>query len=359
MKIAIFSDTYLPTINGVSYAVKNWKDELEDRGHSVTVVCPEPGNSPSNVTLKAFSLPVYKGYYASIYPPRDHDFSQYDAVHINSFFMTGYYGYRMAKKHDIPLVSTVHTPITEYLDYVTESSTLQKIIGGGYRRWEARVLKKSDHRVALSDYMENYIKDVTGGKDVERLSNGVNTSFFEEKSTERFREKYDIEKEKIIGYTGRLSEEKRVEELIEVAEKFDGQVIIGGDGPAREEYEELNEKENVKFLGFLDRGELPEFYSVLDLLIFPSRVENDPLTLLEANACRTPVVGARAAGLKDSIKEGENGYLYSPGDIEDLKDKIDKAYAELDELSNSSRKVARERSIAGTVDKLLELYQRK
>lgn len=358
MKIALFTDTYLPTVNGVSYAVESWKEELERRGHSVTVFCPAPGRDDSDATFKSFEIPFYDGYHAAYYPP-ENDISDFDAIHINSFFLVGYWGYRAARKHNLKLVSVVHTPIKEYLNYVTGSKTLQRIIGRLYQVWESRMLKRSDTCIALSDHMESHIEEMTGRDDVERLTNGVNTRFFHPQKTDSFRERYDVKSQKVIGYTGRLSSEKRVGELIEFAEQFEGEVLIGGDGPQRDKLEQKVESENVKFLGFLDREELPEFYSVIDLFVFPSRVENDPLTVLESTACGTPVIGADAAGLKDSIQEGKNGYLYEPGDIGDLADKIGKGYGNLPELSKGALRHSKKNSIAKTVDRLIELYSNR
>lgn len=357
MKIAIFTDTYLPTVNGVSYAVKSWKEEMESRGHEVDIVCPAPGDSDEDITFRSFEVPLYEGYYAGYIPPLRKDFSDYDVFYLNSFFMIGYYGYRKAKKNDITLVSIVHTPIEEYLDYVTSWKPGKILLKKVYNYWESRILSASSTGVALSDYMEEHIHSLTDECNIVRLSNGVNTEFFRPVETSDFREKYSITGEKIIGFTGRLSSEKRVEELVKFAERFEGEVIIGGDGPCREECERLVEKGNVRFLGFLDREDLPAFYSSIDAFIFPSRAENDPLTVLEANACGTPVIGADAAGLKDSISEGENGYLYSPGDLNDLGEKLEKAYSEIENISDSSLEFARRKSIASTVDDLLELAE--
>ena len=356
MRIAIFTDTYLPTVNGVSYAVESWKNELERQGHEVDVFCPE-ADEEGKTRTRSVPIPFYDGYHAAIAPPLNHDFSDYDAIQINSFFLLGYYGYRVAQKHDIPLMSVVHTPISEYLNYVTNIGPIQDILSISYRKWEGRILESSDIRVALSDYMEAHIKEITGGKDVERLTNGVNTIFFSPESTDSFRKKYDIDSEKVIGYTGRLSSEKRVDELIKFSEDFDGEILIGGDGPERERYEDLAETDNISFLGFMDREELPEFYSTVDLFIFPSRVENDPLTVLESNACGTPVIGADAAGLKNSIDEGNNGYRYEPGNINDMEEKIGKAYENLESLHTGSLESAGQRSVKKTAERFIELYR--
>lgn len=356
MKIAIFTDTYLPTVNGVSYAVKSWKEELESRGHEVDVVCPSPGEGSEEITFRSFEIPFYDGYYAGYIPPR-RDFSNYDVFYINSFFTVGSYGYRKAVKNDVKIVSIVHTPIEEYIDYLTSFKPLKYLIKTLYHKWEGRILSNSHAAVALSEYMENHINELTDSCKVKRLSNGVNTEFFEPKNEEQFKKKFNIKSEKIIGFTGRLSSEKRVDELIKFAKRFDGEIIIGGDGPYRERYEEMVDSENIKFLGFLDREDLPGFYSSLDAFIFPSRAENDPLTVLEANACGTPVIGANAAGMTDSIIEEENGYLYEPGDIDSLEKKLEKAYQNLGYLSESTVSFANKKSISNTVDDLIELVE--
>jgi len=356
MKIAIFTDTYLPTINGISYATKNWKEELERRGHEVDIVCPEAKECPSNKTFKSFEIPFYKNYYAGYYPPGE-DFSDYDIIHLNSFFTVGFYGYLVAKRNDIRLVSVVHTPIEEYTEYVTSIKPIQNILGSAYKRFESFILKRSDVRIGLSDYMEERIESITGKDDIKRLNNGVNTKFFKPVEDKAFRGKHGIESEKIVGYLGRLSSEKRVDELIRFGEKYEMNVLIGGDGPHKDKLESMSSSDKTRFLGFVERDEIPSFYSVIDLMIFPSTVENDPLTVLEANACGTPVIGAEAAGLKDSIKEGINGYLYDPENLEDLKEKVEEAFDELPKLSKSSIEEAESNSISKTVDDLLGYYK--
>ena len=127
----------------------------------------------------------------------------------------------------------------------------------------------------------------------------------------------------------------------------------------REKYEDIcTDKDNITFLGFLDREELPKLYTVMDVFVFFSRVEAEGLVVLEANACNTPVVGANAKGLKSSIENDSNGYKYEPGNIDDLRQKLDKVYGNLDTLSESSREKASEKSVSSSVRKLVENYRK-
>ncbi len=357
MKIAYFSDTYLPTVNGISYAIHSWKEELKRRGHEATIVCPAPGQDEDDVTFRSISFPFYQGFRASVFPPIKHDFSDYDIVHINSFFGAGLYGMWAAKKHDLPLISTVHTPIEEYLDYVSSSKIFQKFAYSIYHEWETYMINKSQLCLTPTDAVKAEIED-TVLKDVEVISNGVDTAFFQPVDDSRFREDFDITADRVIGYTGRLGKEKRLEELIAVASEFDGQIIIGGDGPMRERYETMaRDHDNVRFLGFLDRERLPELYSCLDLFVFPSRVETEGLVALESNACGTPVIGADMGGLQNTVQDGHNGYRYTPGNIEELHETIEKAYDELDELENGAMEAASQKSLGQTVDRLLDHYE--
>ncbi|MFB6216620.1 MAG: glycosyltransferase [Candidatus Aenigmatarchaeota archaeon] len=82
--------------------------------------------------------------------------------------------------------------------------------------------------------------------------------------------------------------------------------------------------------------------TTLDVFVFPSRVEAEGLVVLESNACETPVVGANAKGLKSTIEDDVNGYKYEPGNIDNLRDKVEKVYSDLEELKRSSVEKAEE-----------------
>lgn len=358
MKVAFLTDTYLPTINGVTYTIYNWKNELESQGHEVDVVCPSPGNEDENILFRSVRFPFYEGFRAPVLPPLSHDFSDYDVIHVHSFFLAGAYGYYLSWKHDIPLVTHVHTPIEDFLDYVSESSIFEKLVETFYTRWEDHVIEASDLSITPTGGRKEDVRDRVD-QEVKVLTNGVDMDFFSQGGEDKFRERYGIESEKVIGYTGRLGKEKRLEELFELADDFEGEIVVGGDGPMREKYEEIcKEKDNVKFLGFIDREELPQLYTTMDVFVFPSRVEAEGLVVLESNACGTPVVGADAKGLKSSIQNDINGYKYEPGDTEDLRDKLDKAYSNLGEISESAREKVKEKSVSSSVKELVESYRK-
>jgi glycosyltransferase involved in cell wall biosynthesis len=189
------------------------------------------------------------------------------------------------------------------------------------------------------------------------FSNGIDTEYFRPADGEAFRKDFNIPKGKVIGYTGRHSTGKHLEDMIAYADRFDGMVLIAGDGPLTDKYKELAAgKKNIRFLGFFPRDRLCQFYSLLDLFIMPSTVETEGLVVLEANACGTPAVGADAMALKSTIKEGVNGYHYEPGDIDDMARVIEKAYKDRARLAKGAKEFVKDRSAANTAKKLVQIY---
>ncbi|MCU6361234.1 glycosyltransferase, partial [Enterobacter quasiroggenkampii] len=106
--------------------------------------------------------------------------------------------------------------------------------------------------------------------------------------------------------------------------------VMVGSGKEDEEAKQLIERLGVGHLiskiSMLDQKELVSVYSTIDVFIFPSEREGESLGLvgLEAMACRTPVIGSDLAGIKTYVREGDNGYLFKPGDIDHLKECIKK-----------------------------------
>jgi len=145
-----------------------------------------------------------------------------------------------------------------------------------------------------------------------------------------------------ILFTGRLTEDKGVDVLIEIIryinEKLKIQNIkftITGSGPLEDRINAIAQKyNNVNFLGFVDINVLPKIYANANLFLIPSKMEGMPLRLLEAQSCGLPVVGSKIFGILDVVINGKTGYLMNVGDIKGFAESI-KKYYEL--WCNSSR----------------------
>lgn len=360
-RVAAFTDTYLPTVNGVTYTVKGWRDHWEDRGGQMDVVYPNSDHEPDPGEYPVGSLPFpfYEGFRVSL--PRIPDaVNGVDVVHAHTPFGVGVGGLRLARKEDAPLVASYHTPTSEYAEYLTVNVTVEKMLrraATGYERW---FLNRADAVIVPSAETGRHVSDVVGvDSSVEVVPNGVDTDFFQPDPGD-FRERYELPDGPLVGYTGRHGYEKRLPRIVEAVDRLDREVtlVFGGDGPARDDLEERAAGADVdaRFLGFLDREELPAFYATLDIFAFPSPVETQGLVALEANACGTPVAGVDAGALADTIEDGENGYTARAGNVDAFRDVIARTLDERDSLRETCLARRDDMSVDAAIDILAGVY---
>jgi len=131
---------------------------------------------------------------------------------------------------------------------------------------------------------------------------------------------------KYLLYAGKLTKEKGVMTLLKAVTGLDLSLKIVGDGPLRSEYEGYvreNQLNNVTFEGFKSGEELKSYFRYAAFHIVPSEwYENAPMTVIEAFAYGKPVIGGRIGGIPEMVLEGETGFLFTPGDHDELREKI-------------------------------------
>ncbi|GGL60158.1 glycosyltransferase [Halocalculus aciditolerans] len=358
--VAAFTDSYLPTVNGVTYTVRTWRDRWRARGGRMDVVYPasahdpEPGEHP----VPAASFPFYEGFRVGT-PTVPDAVADVDVVHAHTPFALGLAALRLARRHDNPLVATYHTPASEYADYVAPDAA-SGAVSAVSRRYERWFLDRADLVLTPSETTARDLRrDLGVTTPVRALPNGVDTDFFRPTPSEAFRDRHDLPDGPLVGYTGRHGHEKELDDLVRAATHLDAPVVFGGDGPARDELHDLAADLDVDahFLGFLDRDELPAFYSALDVFAFPSPVETEGLVALEANACGTPVVGVDAGALADTVDHGTTGYRYPRGDTTAFADAIQRALADERHLAENCLDARDDISVDHAIDTLETLYR--
>jgi len=360
--VAAFTDTYLPTVNGVTYTVKSWREAWESRGHTMDLVYPKASDydpSSGEYPVRSVRFPFYEGYRLGA-PQVPEGVTDADIVHAHTPFGVGLSGLRLARSKDLPLVASYHTPTSEYAEYISFNGAVERTVRRWARSYERWFFGRADLVIAPSERAREHILNVVGiDTDVAIVANGVDTDQFRPVDTDAFRERYDISDGPVIGYTGRHGHEKCLSDILAAADGMDVTVLFGGDGPAREELQARADTLDldVRFLGFLDREELPAFYSTLDVFAFPSPVETQGLVALEANACGTPVVGVDSGALSDTIVNDGTGYRYPQGDIEAFRDQLERALAERERLSQSCLDRRERLSVDHSVDRLEDLYE--
>jgi 1,2-diacylglycerol 3-alpha-glucosyltransferase len=361
--VAAFTDTYLPTVNGVSYTVQTWRDRWRDRGGRMDIVYPgsdEYDPEPGEHSVGSLPFPMYEGFRLGI-PTIPDAVADVDLVHAHTPFAVGLGGVRLARREDLPLVTSYHTPTAEYAEYLSSQPGVERRIERLAERYERWFLSRSDAIICPSaDTKARVDRNVTIDTPAVVIPNGVDTDFFAPAGADAFRERYDLPDGPLIGYTGRHGYEKNLSEFLYAADGVDATVVVGGDGPAREELEELAGDLDIdaQFLGFLPREDLPGFYSALDAFVFPSPVETQGLVALEANACGTPVVAVDAGALSDTVEDGVNGYHYAHGDVAACRDTIRRVLDERASLSAACLDRREGISVDHAVEELATLYDR-
>jgi len=359
-RVATFTDTYLPTVNGVTYTVETWRDRWRARGGHMDVVYPESDHEPGpdEYPVRSLPFPFYDGYRLGM-PEIPSGVRKADLVHAHTPFSLGMAGQRLANKIDVPLVASYHTPTGEYAEYVAFNGLLESAVQSSAEQYERWFLDRAEMVIAPSERTAAYIRDLGVDGRVTALSNGVDIDFFAPPEESDFRDRYDLPEGPLVGYTGRHGHEKCLGDILTACEGLDVTVVLGGDGPAREELEQAAATTDldVRFLGFLDRAELPELYAAMDVFAFPSPVETQGLVALEANCCGTPVAAVDAGALSDTVEDGITGYSYEKDDMDGFQRAIERVLDDQERLEANCLDRREAVSVEHAVDELADIYE--
>ena len=318
MKIAFFTETFLPKVDGIVTRLTKTIEFLTKNGDEVIVFCPEgcPDSykGATIVGVAAMPLPLYPELKLGLPGPAVSDKLEAfkpDLIHVVNPAVLGLGGIWLAKTNNIPLIASYHTHLPKYLEHYG-MGMLEPLL------WE---LLKAAHNQALlnlctSTAMVNELED----KGIQRTAlwqRGVDTENFRpelrsEKMREKLFGKYQ-NTDSLLIYVGRLSAEKQIERIKPVLDNIPGACLaLVGDGPYRGQLEKIFENTKTNFIGYLSGEELASAYASGDIFLFPSSTETLGLVLLEAMAAGCPVIGANKGGIPDIINNGINGCLYNP-----------------------------------------------
>jgi glycosyltransferase involved in cell wall biosynthesis len=133
----------------------------------------------------------------------------------------------------------------------------------------------------------------------------------------------------VVGWIGRMTGVKRTHDVLLALKRLrehdvDAALCMVGDGPDREPIErhasELGVIRHCYFLGYQE--EVGQYYAAFDAMVLPSGNEGTPVSAIEALASGRPVVATRVGGVPDVVRDGEDGFLVAPGDVEQLADRL-------------------------------------
>ncbi len=370
MRIAMLTDSYYPTRDGVVTSITTIRKSLEDLGHEVWVVAPDPGedkrvNDDRVLWLRSVSFKTYKGYFIPVLPSADYSRMRdldLDVIHVHGVATMAVRGLILAHYLKIPAVMTFHTMVDDVMQQYSPIRLPEGKLRGMVWLYLKNAMKRMDAVIAPTEAIG---KELTGHSQKIRLlrviPTGVNTSAFRPGlDGGRFIEKYGLNDGRMVLFVGRISFEKEIDMAIHAMKNVDGaSLIIAGAGPQKEELEglvrDLGMENKVKFLGFVPDADLPYAYAAADAAISCSRFETQGLSILEAMASGLPCACRNARAFTSIIRDGENGFLFE-GE-EECTAAIEKALNAGDEVKNASRETARGCSAELSVEKTVDLYK--
>ncbi|MED3933525.1 glycosyltransferase family 1 protein [Priestia megaterium] len=330
MRIALFTDTFAPEVNGAAKTLYQFTQYVKSKQIPIQVFAPEFAHDQSFSTYvhRSPSMPFF------LYPNSRFSLpnvlkikKQLQAfnpsiIHLATPFTMGLCGSYYGKRLGVPLVGSYHTNFNDYLShYELEKMRvpLQK-----YMKWFYKPVQKI---FAPSEVTKQQLEE-QGFHNVAIWARGVNHKLFHP-HYDRFdiRIKYNIKKPYILTYVGRLAKEKNADFLMKIARSLPDHIrhqihwVIVGDGPLKEQMQQ-QASEHMTFTGFLEGKQLAHIYSSSDLFVFPSETETFGNVVLESLASGTPVVAANAGGVKQMVQHGRNGYLCKPHSLEEFSSAI-------------------------------------
>ncbi|MFC0274236.1 glycosyltransferase family 4 protein [Metabacillus herbersteinensis] len=330
MRVAIFTDTFAPDVNGVARTLKRFTDYLESKGYEFKVFAPESTNDSlfSSHIHRFASLPFFLYPECRLALPNmvqvKTELQRFkpDIIHVATPFNIGFCGLHYAKKLNIPVVGSYHTDFDQYLEYY-DLQFFSKFLWK-YMHWFHRPLRKIF--VPSQETLEQLRKQ--GFMNLRIWGRGVDCSLFHPNyNLAEVREAYQIKEKFILSYVGRLAPEKDIETLMKLTTQLPENIrdnvhwLIVGDGPLKEEMMKSS-PENMTFAGYLNGVNLAKVYASSDLFVFPSPTETFGNVVLEAHAAGTPVIGANSGGVKNIIQQGKTGFLCEPKNIDQFSTAI-------------------------------------
>ncbi len=368
MKLAIFTDTFTPQVNGVSMTFQRFVDFLDKKGIEYRLFVPETKREGSynEQVLKFASMPFFlypecRFTFPNVYQiKKELKKFQPDLIHIATPINMGLSGLYYGNKLNIPTVASYHTNFDRFLGYYNVqfmSKALWK-----YLRWF--------HQPMLRTFVpSNDTKQTLLNKGLQNIgiwSRGVDCELFQpSNSAQELRSKFQIKEKNILTYVGRLAPEKDLDVLMEIANKVPSQIkknvhwLVVGDGPMKEKLQQIA-PENMTFTGYIKGKELADIYAGTTVFVFPSTTETFGNVVLESLACGTPVICAKSGGVQEIVKDQKNGILCEAKDVQSFINAITNLLQDnrkLKWMGLEARNDALKRSWDKVFDDLLNQYE--
>jgi len=367
MRLALFTDTFVPQMNGVANTLQRLTVYLQRRGIEYLIFAPKcaPKDIYADPIRPIASIPLFLYPECRLALPNllairaELDRFRPNLIHLATPFNLGLCGLRYAQSHHTPYVTSYHTHFDRYLEYYRVKGMVP--LYWSYIKWFHR---SCDATFAPSIDTINTLQ--SHGIDRLKLwSRGVDCQLFTpEKRHSNVRERYGINEPILLLYVGRIAPEKDIHTLSAIMRTLPESAkkrvhwLVVGDGPLLPELRG-QVPSNVTFTGYKQGDELAQLYASADIFVFPSSTETFGNVVLEAMASGLPVIAANAGGVKEIVVPNHTGVLCEPGHpesfVREICNYIDSPQR-LASLGIEARQVALTRSWEAIFDELLGNY---
>lgn len=323
MRIAVVSESFLPTVNGVTNSVRHLLRHLRDAGHRVIVIVPAAGAPKEYEGFPVHEVPAlaYRQFPVGLPNPGVTKLLaefRPDVIHAASPFLLGAQAIAAGKRLGVPSVAIFQTDVAGYARRNHLGAAEQ--VAWRVIRWihDGAELTLAPSSASIADLAG------AGVQRVERWGRGVDLETYHPRNrfaptVRRLRERLSPQGEVIIGYVGRVAPEKQVERLAVLRGMPGVRIVVVGDGPSLPTARRALKGMPVTWMGKLGGSELAAAYASFDTFVHTGTEETFGQTVQEAHATGLPVIAPRAGGPIDLIDHGTDGYLFSPDDDQHLR----------------------------------------
>ena len=328
LRVAMFTNNYLPFIGGVPISIARLKAGLAALGDAVLVVAPryrkQPGREPDVLRVRSLLSVGEKREFrvANLFLPsirrRVREFAP-GIIHVHHPFWLGSLGVFVARRLDVPVIYTYHTRLEHYAHFVPLPGALfRNLISHSLIR---RFANRCDGVVVPTYSTEEYLRMIgvttptlvqPTGIEYERLREA------DHDAVARLRRELGIGDERVLISVSRLSNEKNIDFLIDAVDRLRRvcdvpfRVLMIGDGHQRRRLrariDGLGLRKQFTLVGAVPPEDMPNWYALGDVFVFASKSETQGMVILEAMAAGLPVVAVRSSGIDDVVRDGHNGF---------------------------------------------------
>ena len=381
MKIALFTDTYPPEINGVSVSVGLHQKVLMNQGHDVLVITTNPFGKLIDIDLGIVRIPgvelkkLYGYRLSSFFNAKAYQFIrkwQPDVIHIHTDAGIGIFGKITAFFLKVPTVVTYHTM---YEDYTHYAGFLKGLASRVVKRFSKSIAEQCTEFISPSLKTKERIRSYGVDRYINIVPTGIDFSRFQRTSLDseklaEIKSRWVLPGERVLLSLGRVAKEKSMDVILKgfskvIESKEDNvRLLMVGDGPNRQGLidlaNQLGVSSHVSFVGAVPIQDVPYYYQIADVFVSASLTETQGLTFMEAMVSDRLVLCRFDENLANLIRHQQTGFIFN--DEEDFVRQVNTIFnltkEKREQIHRQAATAVNQYALPIFYENLIEVYQR-